>query len=63
MTKPTSDADRAAALALSSAQNFLECLRVSRLPGRANARRALLTIRQAVRQHRRAAALLEGAAA
>lgn len=60
MSKPiSSDAnDRAAALALSAAKAFLECLAVGRLSGVKNARRARKLARQAFSQHRRAGALL-----
>jgi len=55
--KPIDDGDRASILALNAARNLLECLRIGRLPGRANSRRALACIRQASRQNRRAVAL------
>jgi hypothetical protein len=55
--KPIDDGDRASILALNAAHNFLECLRLGRLPGRANSRRALRCIRQAAIQNRRAVAL------
>lgn len=50
--------DRAATLALASAKALLECLRVGRLPGIKNARRARKLADRAFNQHRRSAALL-----
>ncbi len=52
------DSDRAATLAMQSVDNFLLCLKLGKLPGRANARKALYAIRKACQQHRRAGELL-----
>jgi hypothetical protein len=58
---PTDASDRAAVLAQSSAEAFMECLAVGRLPGLRNARRAQKLARKAFRQHRRAATILGAA--